>query len=237
MFNLDEAIGQWRVNMACGGACSKSDLDELESHVRDQVDHLLSANLSHEEALSVALHRIGNPDALRAEYAKVNSAGLWQERLLWMLVGILGYWLIGAMASGMSAVCTLGGILVGVHGGTLGAVQAGSWALVFGCLVWLCLTRRHAVARWVAAHVIGRPRGRYAMAIGAMLGVMLVGRLAGNLSPVLIARWVGLGEYGRMAMVKGYADIGTGLILPVATAVIAAWLLRGRERRGTALAA
>jgi hypothetical protein len=229
MFNLDEAIGQWRGTMACGGACTSSDLDELETHVRDQIDHLLSANLTEEEAFSVALHRLGNPEALRVEYAKMNPAGLWRERLFWMLAGILGLWLISALATGMSSVCTLGGLMAGVQGGALGAVQAGSYALAFACLVWLCITTRHAAARWTSAHVIGRSRSRYVAVVALLLGVILAGRLTSGLSHAFVSRWVGSQQLGQMAIVQTYISLSTSVVLSVVIVVAAASLLRGRE--------
>src|SRR5262249_3358 len=48
------------------------DLKELESHVRDSMSQLESKGLSSEESFLVATHRVGNPEKLEPEFAKVN---------------------------------------------------------------------------------------------------------------------------------------------------------------------
>ena len=48
MFDLKEAIIQWRDNLAQRETYGKSDLDELESHLQEQMEELIGSGLSEE---------------------------------------------------------------------------------------------------------------------------------------------------------------------------------------------
>ena len=73
MFDLDAAIDRWRGSFA--QTMRREDLVELEEHLRSQVDALSGGELSEEEALLIAKHRIGGSDELENEFVKV----VWSE--------------------------------------------------------------------------------------------------------------------------------------------------------------
>jgi hypothetical protein len=76
MFNLDQAISEWRRQMLATGVKALDILDELESHLREAIDEQIQAGSNPEQAFEIAVRRIGNPDALRSEFAKVGG-GRW----------------------------------------------------------------------------------------------------------------------------------------------------------------
>ena len=76
MFNVDQQIQQWRRDLSNAEVCRDSDLDELESHLRDEIENLEDRGLSTEEAFIVASRRLGNRGSLTREFAKVNDQ--WQ---------------------------------------------------------------------------------------------------------------------------------------------------------------
>jgi hypothetical protein len=71
MSNLDKQIAEWRMRMAAGGIKAPAVLDELESHLREDISRLVKAGVSEEKAVVTAIERIGQSDALNAEFAKV----------------------------------------------------------------------------------------------------------------------------------------------------------------------
>lgn len=73
MFDLDARVREWTDALRSRGAFRAEDLVELESHLRDEIDALVKTGLSTEEAFLVAEHRVGRPEALAAEYAKVHG--------------------------------------------------------------------------------------------------------------------------------------------------------------------
>ena len=66
MFNLNEKIIKWRSNLAQSETLAVSDLDELENHLREEIEQLTTLKLSDEEAFLVASHRLGSRPRSRA---------------------------------------------------------------------------------------------------------------------------------------------------------------------------
>jgi hypothetical protein len=71
MRKLEEKIAAWRTRMAGGGIKSPAVLDELESHLREDVERHARAGRSEEDAFAAAVQRIGESDLLKAEFAKI----------------------------------------------------------------------------------------------------------------------------------------------------------------------
>lgn len=79
---LESRIGEWRRYVQPREAIG-TDVDELESHLRDQVDDLMTAGrLSADEAFLVAVGRLGRLDDLSREFAREHSDRLWKQLVL-----------------------------------------------------------------------------------------------------------------------------------------------------------
>jgi len=74
MFDLEKAIADWRRDLAAHGLRSSEDLDELESHLRDELEAQIESGASPREAWIAAAHGIGEPAALKNEFAR--AAGI-----------------------------------------------------------------------------------------------------------------------------------------------------------------
>jgi leader peptidase (prepilin peptidase)/N-methyltransferase len=70
MFNLEQAIADWRRRICSGGIQSTEVLDELESHLREEVERRIKSGLSGQQAFATAADQIGRPEALKTEFAK-----------------------------------------------------------------------------------------------------------------------------------------------------------------------
>jgi hypothetical protein len=79
---LDEQIGQWRAYLRRRRAIDAPDVEELETHLRDQVSALTQAGLGEDEAFLVAVKRMGNLDALSREFAREHSERLWKQLVI-----------------------------------------------------------------------------------------------------------------------------------------------------------
>ncbi|EEF62680.1 Clp protease N-terminal domain-containing protein [Pedosphaera parvula] len=92
MFNLDQAISAWRRQLAAGGIKTPEVLDELESHLRDDVEQQVRSGTSEEQAFNSATQQIGQTNVLKVEFNKVGLAKWWQLpiKLKGMLIRILG---------------------------------------------------------------------------------------------------------------------------------------------------
>jgi hypothetical protein len=101
-FDLNAAIRQWRDSLGRSPQFRAENLDELEAHLRDSVSTLQGGGLSDEEAFLVATRRLGSAAALAPEFSKVNAREIWLNRLLWMLLGIQLWGLIGSVSGMLS---------------------------------------------------------------------------------------------------------------------------------------
>ena len=76
---LEQQIAQWRGYLRRRRAINGPDVEELESHLRDQVTGLTDAGLAEDEAFLVAVKRMGSLDALSREFAREHSDRLWRQ--------------------------------------------------------------------------------------------------------------------------------------------------------------
>jgi hypothetical protein len=85
MFNLEQAITEWRRQMLAAGIKTPVPLDELESHLREDTERGIRAELSAQQAFEAAVRRIGQAKALQAEFAKTEELKETRERKLKLL--------------------------------------------------------------------------------------------------------------------------------------------------------
>ncbi len=80
MFDLERAIHAWRRQMAAGGVHPAEVLDELESHLRDDVAAQVRSGADAGQAFAAAVRRLGPAGALGEEFTKADRARLRRPR-------------------------------------------------------------------------------------------------------------------------------------------------------------
>lgn len=73
MFDLDQAIAEWRRQMLAAGIKSPVPLEELESHLREDVEVGMRSGLTAQSAFETAERRMGQADGLKAEFKKAGK--------------------------------------------------------------------------------------------------------------------------------------------------------------------
>jgi len=73
MFDLEAALKAWRNNLSAKGLANGSTLDELESHLRDEVEAQVLTGLSTEAAFRLAIARLGEAPVLQQEFSKLST--------------------------------------------------------------------------------------------------------------------------------------------------------------------
>lgn len=136
-FDLDRAIQLWREQLAHSPAVGRDNCDELESHLRDCVNELHARGLSDEEAFLVATRRLGRPDALGAEFGKVNTAALWRDRACWMLAGMLFLTIGSNFISTFASATTYVGSTLSSNGLMLGWLGGAARTAMFILMAWM----------------------------------------------------------------------------------------------------
>ena len=76
---LEERIGEWRQYFRRRQAVHSVDVEELEDHLRSQVEALRKAGLAEDEAFLVAVKRLGDQDAISREFAHEYTERLWKQ--------------------------------------------------------------------------------------------------------------------------------------------------------------
>ncbi|MBN1127227.1 MAG: ABC transporter ATP-binding protein [Sedimentisphaerales bacterium] len=227
MFCVDRRIAEWRNGLAETGRFTAANLDELEAHLREKMEEFQHLPLSDEEAFLVASHRLGEKQDLTAEYGKVNSGLIWSHRFFWMIVGILAFAAMTALAGAVSSVLVAMGAYTGVNPKLLGFFASGIKAVVIlaglGFVLWACLAVRSGSTadRLTRGALIG---------LIAFLPVLFATRM---LSPALTARVMGPSQYGQIALVMSYMSIGLTVLCYIAMIVLMLWL----RKRSTGLTA
>jgi hypothetical protein len=73
MFNLDQSIAEWRRQIVAAGIKSSDVLDELESHLREDVERRMRAGATAERAFRDAVIQVGTAEQLRTEFGKISK--------------------------------------------------------------------------------------------------------------------------------------------------------------------
>src|ERR1700679_1875933 len=99
MFNLEKSIAEWRRQMLAAGVKTPVPLEELENHLRDDLERQMRSGVEAEAAFQIAVARLGHAGALKKEFAK--ATGFWTAN---HVLGIL--WGAGCLLS-FYTICTL----------------------------------------------------------------------------------------------------------------------------------
>lgn len=83
MFHLESSITEWRRQMLAAGVKAPVPLDELELHLREEVERQLQSGLDADAAFATAIQKIGVASSLKTEFSKnggLNLSKKWERR-------------------------------------------------------------------------------------------------------------------------------------------------------------
>jgi len=215
MFNLDQAIAEWRRQMIAGKIKSAEVLDELESHVREDAERKIRSGMNPPQAFEASVRAIGRGDTLKAEFAKVEG---FTEARAGKLIGIAlsvlttGFALMATPAFFTIREMTLGQRLVG-----LAAVAA----IFFAIMSWRF--------NHIYLPVIRNRRLRMAAGIVCSLaGVLWLFAFGGILIHIIVPRILGAASATRENFFPVFA-IGISFLWAVAVAAALGSIAYGLE--------
>jgi hypothetical protein len=89
-FDLNDALLQWRRELASQPCIATEDVRELETHLRETFTAFQRGGLSDPEAFAKAREKLGPPAQIGAEFAKAHQLRIWRDRVFWIaLVGCI----------------------------------------------------------------------------------------------------------------------------------------------------
>lgn len=94
MFDLEKAILDWRKSLS---ALRASDIDELESHLREELDALAEVGIDGERAFAHATLELGQSEAIVEEIERAAPRTAWRGPAIALLTGVLVHLLGGAV--------------------------------------------------------------------------------------------------------------------------------------------
>ena len=98
MFELNRQVDQFRSELLTNQPMDETDVKELLTHMREEMDLLQERDLSEEESFWIARHRLGDTDAIHTEFSKVNHARVWRKRVMWLLLGYFIFSMVPKLA-------------------------------------------------------------------------------------------------------------------------------------------
>ncbi len=73
MFDLEQSIADWRKQMLAAGIKMPVPLEELEIHLRDDIEQQMKSGLSELQAFDAAKRQLGRMDLLQNEFKKTDA--------------------------------------------------------------------------------------------------------------------------------------------------------------------
>jgi hypothetical protein len=110
-------------------------INELESHLYDEVNKLQKLDLSIEESLLIAKNRIGNIQELTTEYGKVNTEVHFRNRIIPYLKGVLLFISFITITELLTNISTLIAAKLGLYGENLNLISVGFLLFLTAILV------------------------------------------------------------------------------------------------------
>jgi hypothetical protein len=143
MFDLDRSIAGWRRQISAAGLESSESLDELESHLRDDVEARMRSGLIAEQAFAAAVREIGSARSLKYEFEKNLAKDPFKHEWRARLAKIFVFGLAG------SALLTGIGWLFQLPFGVELPLSGFAFAVTCVAFAWLLLAARRAAANQV----------------------------------------------------------------------------------------
>lgn len=96
MFDLEQSIADWRRQMFAAGIKTPVPLDELENHLREEIERQIQSGTNPQRAFENSVQQIGHADELKGEFKKI-CGSKWNAESWRQLVKIGGIGLGGTV--------------------------------------------------------------------------------------------------------------------------------------------
>jgi hypothetical protein len=99
MFDLEQSIAEWRKQMLAAGIKMPVPLEELEIHLREELEQQMKFGSSAQTAFPIAVKKIGQVKLLKAEFKKIGGRDTAQRRKAagYFYSVILGFYTLAAI--------------------------------------------------------------------------------------------------------------------------------------------
>ncbi|HEY4416069.1 MAG TPA: hypothetical protein VGO57_10280 [Verrucomicrobiae bacterium] len=86
MFDLEKTITEWRRQMLAAGIRPPALVEELEGHLREEIEQLIKTGMDASLAFEIATGHIGQPRLLKHEFKKIERNSM--KRVIIIALGV-----------------------------------------------------------------------------------------------------------------------------------------------------
>jgi hypothetical protein len=115
MFDLEQSIADWRRQMLAAGIKTPVPLEELEIHLREEIEQQMKSGLNEQKAFEIAVGGFGQASALKREFQKANPLTIKRKRISAIAAGII------AILIGLVMLCSA--VFLHLHAETMDEVM------------------------------------------------------------------------------------------------------------------
>src|ERR1041385_5688157 len=91
MFNLREAIAQWKRKLQTEGSLEDGDTEEIASHLEDRIDALINEGLNEQDAFNQAVRETGSPSEIGEQHKIARERKAWQVTRTFLPALVVSY--------------------------------------------------------------------------------------------------------------------------------------------------
>lgn len=225
MFELDSAITNWRNSLLCNQNITDGNADELESHLRDEVDSLILSGLSDQEAFMISTNRIGDHREVGQEFAKVNPTLAWRRRAFWMFFGIL----VSMVVSGIASFCSNASLTL-LAWFNIDAYVSGVMSTLsqIGMFIILLFTMIFGLSLFVKAVKHKLSLTKVLVFSIVSLAMLKAGTVA---LTILQVNYLGADNLGKIMVARNYTNFAWSILWPLIVVIVLFVLWSSRPQR------
>lgn len=208
-FNLNDSIDIWKSKLSKNSTMTVDNIDELESHLQDEIQELEQLGLSTEESFLIAKKRIGNVKNLTAEYEKVNKSYYFKNSIIPYIKGILMFVAFKTMTGLLINLTTLVAIKFNIN------KNLNSISIIIPIVATLILValmyRKYKNSDWIFRKLTGIP---------VLVSFIFVGKLINYFSSLSVFYTIEPAEYSFLKINLNYYNSILGLFFLIFSCII-----------------
>jgi hypothetical protein len=89
MFDLEKSIAEWQRQMLVAGIKKPVPLEELEIHLREEIERQAKSGLNEQNAFEISVQRIGEPQPLKSEFKKIERRFMKTMKIVGGIVSVM----------------------------------------------------------------------------------------------------------------------------------------------------
>ena len=237
MFDLESHLKHWRAELLTTENITAAEVDELESHLRDSIDELKdSPSLTADESFWLATRRVGSPESIALEFAKVNGARTWTRRAQWMLAGYLFLSLTISVVMSLSHVLTLAAFYLKFPLWAAFSLSSVGVTLTVALLIWwtwsLTKGKSEGMQRFASQFANVARSGRIAPMFFAVFGLLGLKYGFQMVSTISASRFMDPQQFGMASLVGASTGWMNSILLLGTIITLLCWLVRTDTQSG-----